>query len=127
MKLSARAYQVNRAILAATFAGIGMLHFLQPEPFVRIVPRRVPYPAAAVAVSGLAEIVLGIGVLPKPTRKFCGWGLLLLLAAVFPANIQMALDWHRAEHPAQWVAWARLPLQPVIGWWVWKTAIAGPE
>ncbi len=119
MRINTRAERWNRLAVALTFAGIGVVHFIAPSSFLRIMPPWVPYPATAVLLSGAAEIVLGIGLLSPRTRLICGIGLMILVVAVFPANVQMTLDWHQAHHPHEWVAWARLPLQAVILWWVW--------
>jgi uncharacterized membrane protein len=69
-------------------------------------------------VSGCAELAGGIGLLAPSAelRRLAGWGLALLLVAVFPANIYMAVA-HVQIHgfPAHpWKAWVRLPLQPLL-------------
>ena len=61
----------------------------------------------------------GLGLLPARTRRLAGWGLLALLLAVFPANVYMALL-HEQLHSPGWLAWARLPLQLPLMWWVWQ-------
>lgn len=86
-------------------------------------PPYIPRHREAVLWSGVAEIVGGAAVVPPATRRFARWWLLGLLAAVFPANLHMAL------HPEQvrgirkvprWLLWARLPLQPLSMLWVWR-------
>lgn len=101
--------------LAALLGGAGILHFVTPGPFVRIVPRRLPYPQALVALSGAAEMGCAALLSIPRTRRLGGWASAALFAAVYPANISMALravgpgsrrpGWYRA------VVWARLPLQ----------------
>ncbi len=108
--------------MAALYIFAGVNHFRKPETYLSIMPPWLPYPAALVAISGIAEILLGILLFPPKTRRPAAWGIILLLIAVFPANIQMALDWHREGHAQEWLAWARLPLQAVLIWWVWKFA-----
>ncbi len=68
-------------------------------------------------LSGAAELAGGLGLLLPATRPAARWGLALLLVAVFPANLDMARDPERFGLPA-WVLWARLPLQPLLIWWV---------
>jgi uncharacterized membrane protein len=81
-------------------------------------PPSIPLPLLCIEVSGVFELLGGIGLL-IPERRIeilTGWGLTLLLVAVFPANIYMAVD-HIKVHgiPSQpWIAWARLPLQPLL-------------
>src|SRR5580658_4100153 len=97
---------------ALFFTGAGILHFRNPEPYVKIVPPFIPWPLAMVYISGAAEIAGGIGLLLTPLRRAAAWGLIALLIAVFPANVYMALD--RVQVTANplpvWLLWARLPL-----------------
>jgi uncharacterized membrane protein len=100
------------AALAALFATSGTLHFCMPRPFERIVPRTLPRKRDLVYASGAAELVCAAG-LPHPrTRGLAGSASALLLLAVFPANVQMALDARRTRSTAYKVATVlRLPLQ----------------
>jgi uncharacterized membrane protein len=107
--------------------GVGIMHFVDPAPFVRIVPPFLPAPLALVYVSGVCEIAGGVGLLPKKTRTLAGWGLIALYVAVFPANIHMALHnipfGDEPVPPA--MLWGRLPLQLVfIAWAYW---VSRPE
>jgi uncharacterized membrane protein len=118
--------RVLRYGLAALFVAAGVLHFVRPEAYLKIMPPFVPWPRAAVLVSGIAEVAGGLGLLWPRTRRMAAWGLVALLVAVFPANVHMAL------HPADvapgvpvWLLWARLPLQPLLVWGVWK--VRGPR
>ena len=108
--------------LALLFLSAGLLHFVRPAPFLRIVPPALPAPGLLVLLSGVAEVAGGLGLLLPATRRLAGWGLLALLVAVFPANVYMVGLASELHLPA-WVLWARLPLQPVLGWAVWRTAL----
>ncbi|MDO7886019.1 DoxX family protein [Hymenobacter cheonanensis] len=108
--------------LALLFVSAGVLHFVRPAPFLRIVPPALPAPGLLVLLSGAAEVVGGLGLLLPATRRLAGWGLLALLAAVFPANVYM-VGLAGALHIPAWVLWARLPLQPLLMWAVWRVAI----
>ena len=106
-------------LLAVFFVVAGAMHFVVPELYARIVPPALPSPRLLVAVSGIAEILGGIGLLVPWTRRAAAWGLVILLVVVFPANIYMAV----AHLPfagffgKSWVQWVRLPLQiPMIAW-----------
>jgi uncharacterized membrane protein len=105
--------------LSALFVTAGVFHFLRPKPFVRIVPPQLPAPEALVAVSGAAEIALGLLLLPHLTRRPAAWGLVALLVAVFPANVYMARIPGGGLGLPQWTLWARLPLQGVLIAWAW--------
>jgi uncharacterized membrane protein len=111
----------------AVFASAGVLHILRPDPFVRIVPAFIPWPLAVVYLSGAAELAGAIGLLIPRLRAAAGWGLIALLVAVFPANVHM-LQLARESNASAWyvaLLWGRLPLQPLLMWWVWRSAIHG--
>ena len=109
-----------RVLLAAFFVGMGILHFALPAPFEAIMPPWLPYPHGLVLLSGAFELGLGLAVLPARTRPWAGVGLVLLLLAVFPANVHMALhEVPAAAPPPRWLVWARLPLQAVFIAWAW--------
>ena len=117
--------RVLRNILATGFIIIGILHFIFPDPFMKIMPHFIPFKKELVCISGLFEILLGLGLLFKSTKKMAGWGLILLLIAVFPANISMAFKNIDFGVIPQWALWLRLPLQFVLMWLVWKAADLG--
>lgn len=113
-----------RWVLSVLFVLAGINHFIVPETYVGMMPDVLPAPLALVYVSGVAEIAGGVGLAIPATRRFAAWGLVALLVAVFPANINMAVnDLPLGERavPA-WALWARLPLQGVlIAWAYWYT------
>ena len=101
----------------------GLNHFRSPQTYLPIMPPYIPWPLAMIYISGVAELLGGIGVLIpnnfvfSRTRVFASWGLVALLFAVWPVHINMCL------HPEQFaqipllVLWVRLPLQiPLIAW-----------
>jgi uncharacterized membrane protein len=109
--------RLGRWAFASLFIVSGILHFVMPKPYIRIVPPMLPRPELLVVISGGAEILGGIGLLIPRLRRPAGYGLALLLVAVFPANIYMAA----AHVPAngllgnRWLQWLRLPVQvPLI-------------
>ena len=116
---------ISRVILAGIFCFAGVMHFVRPAPFVAIVPRWLPAAEALVAISGVAEIAGGVGLLIPPVSRWAGWGLIALLVCVFPANVSMAMNkipWDGKPLP-DWALWARLPLQGVLIAWVWWAAV----
>ena len=110
-------------MLGTSMVAIGISHFTNPEPFIRIVPDYLPAAAALVLVSGAFEIAGGLGVLVRTTRRAAAWGLILLFVAVFPANVNMAMNGIQLEpeNPVPiWALWARLPFQVLFigtAWW----------
>src|SRR5580698_6026039 len=83
---------IGMVLTALFFVAAGTLHFLRPDPYVKIVPPFVPWALGMVYISGVAEIAGGVGILLPVVRRTAAWGLVALLIAVFPANIYMALD-----------------------------------
>jgi uncharacterized membrane protein len=113
-------------LIAILFFSAGVLHFVMPKPFESIVPAWLPSPAALVMVSGVCEILGGVGVLVPLARVAAGWGLIALLVAVFPANVNMLMQAHARHASAGWqlALVARLPLQALLIWWVWREAVS---
>jgi uncharacterized membrane protein len=104
-------------IAGLAMMAIGTGHFVDPAPFVRIVPDALPYPLALVYISGFFEILGGLGLLIPRTRRAAAWGLVALFIAVFPANVNMAINEIQLTPDGDmpvWAMWARLPLQAVF-------------
>ena len=109
----------SRGLLAGFFIAAGVMHFVAPGAYERITPGWVPHPREVVYLSGVAEIAGGAMVLVPHLRPFAGPYLVALLAAVFPANLQMAFEAER-HSIAPALLWLRLPLQPLAMWWAWR-------
>ncbi|MDX2183454.1 MAG: hypothetical protein SFW08_05655 [Gemmatimonadaceae bacterium] len=109
----------------ALFGAAGTAHFIAPAFFDAIVPQWVPMsPRAATLASGVAELAGAIGLVPRATRGAARVGLIALLVAVFPANVQMLLDAIASGAAPLWIAAlvARLPLQWLMIRWVYLAA-----
>ena len=101
-------------LLAGLLAGAGSLHFLVPEPYDGIVPSFLPAPRAWTYGSGVVELLVAAAVAAPRTRRHGATAAAALFVAVFPANVQMAVD--PGDVP-RWLALARLPLQvPLVLW-----------
>lgn len=115
-----------RWILTVLMVAQGANHFVNPDPFVAMMPAELPssWHLALVYISGVAEIAGGLGLILPATRKAAAWGLILLLLAVFPANVNMALNdipLGGRDLPT-WALWGRLPFQILfIAWAYWYT------
>jgi len=109
---------ISRYLLALFFTAAGANHFLSPEVYLAMIPDWLPAPEILNWISGAAEIAGGIAILFQRTRKAAAIGLVLLLVAVFPANLHVAIHgWPGTDLP-QWILLARLPLQLVFIAWV---------
>lgn len=104
--------------LAGIFVVSGVIHFAKPAAYEAIVPRPLPYKRELVYVSGAAEVACAALMLHPRTRRLGGLASAGLLAAVFPANVQMTLDAMRDDTSPGWFkagTVARLPMQlPMI-------------
>lgn len=108
-------------MLGALFILAGINHFIRPQTYHSMMPDYLPWHATLVALSGGAESALGVLVLFRRWRQHARWGLIALLVAVFPANVQMVMHAERYEPIPTWLLWLRLPLQAVLIGWVWWT------
>jgi uncharacterized membrane protein len=116
---------------AALFTSAGVMHFAKPDFFEAIVPDWFPSAKAANQLSGAAEIVLGLGMIASQTRRVSALGLIALTIAVFPANVDMAVNKVEvkpvdgkmtrsvgtSKGPQNWI---RLPMQLPLLWWLWR-------
>jgi uncharacterized membrane protein len=113
---------VSRLSLAAFWLVAGTMHVLRPQFYRPIVPPPIDrWKNEVVAISGVAELAGGVLVLPERTRRLARWYLLLLLAAVYPANVYMALKPERYKKYGPAAAlWGRLPIQFLFAWHAWR-------
>jgi uncharacterized membrane protein len=115
---------VMRWVLTVFMVAAGVNHFISPAAYVAMVPDALPAHALLIQISGVAEILGGLGLIVPRTRRLAAWGLIALFVAVFPANINMAVNDLPlgSHHVASALLWARLPLQLVlIAWAAWFT------
>jgi uncharacterized membrane protein len=113
--------EVLRGVLAAAIIVVGVTHFIRPDQYARIIPPAFPDPIALVYISGVFEILGGIGLLIPWVSVAAAWGLIALFVAVFPANLYQAIHSIPIEgiphHPLLY--WFRLPFQAVLITWAW--------
>lgn len=106
--------------MATAYILAGINHFVHPQTYLAIMPSWLPAHAAFVFISGVLEVILGVLLLPRRTRRIAAWGLILLLIAVFPANVQMLINYYQEGHSNLWLAVMRLPLQLLLIWWAYQ-------
>jgi len=119
---------VKRVLLylqAAFYLFGGTMHFLRADAYLPMMPDYLPAHAELVFLSGVAEVLCGLGLLLPQTRRLAAWGTIALLIAVFPANIHVALHnvpLFGATEGAGALNWVRLPFQAVLMLWAgWYT------
>ena len=114
-----RVRSVGLLLLALFWIVAGLNHFRDPAFYLRIMPPWLPAHEALVAWSGVAEVAGGIAVVIPRLRVLAGWGLIVLLVAIYPANVEMALHPERFPDIPTWALYARLPFQFVFAIWAW--------
>lgn len=108
--------------MAVLYIAAGINHFVHHEFYVKIMPPWLPWHEALVFISGVCEIVFALLLFFPSTRRIGAWCIILLLIAVFPANIQMMVNYLHEHHPRLWLSIARLPLQLLLIWWAYRYA-----
>ena len=106
--------------LAAFFINVGIDHFVNPDFYLSIMPPSFPLHIEAVYISGVFEILGGIGVLIPKFRRFSGWSLVALLIAVYPANIYMAISPDTFPDIPVSALYFRLVLQFIFFYWAYS-------
>jgi len=109
-------------VMVAFYVFAGVNHFLRPAFYVNIMPPYLPWHLELVYLSGIAEIVLGIGLAFPRTRSLAAWGVIALLIAVFPANLHQAINdvpMAGSTESIGVIRWIRLPFQVVFILWAW--------
>lgn len=113
-----RIFRLSLAFMSIFYILAGTLHFIIPEFYLKLMPPYIPYHKFMVFLSGIVEILLGFGLIGKKTRRMSAWGIILLLIAVFPANVHSYLNDVDLGVP-KWALLLRLPLQAVLAYWAY--------
>ena len=106
----------SKFVLAFFLILAGIIHFVKPQIFMKIMPDYIPMHLQMVYISGAVEILCGILLLFPETQKLGAY----LCIAVFPANIEMAKKFYQIHHKYFWLTVLRLPLQVVLIWWAYQ-------
>lgn len=122
-----------RVGLGVFFIVAGLAHFAMPRVYETMMPPWLPAHAALIAISGLAELAGGVGVLTKRFRRSAARGLIALLVVIFPANLHVALDPSAGDAFStatidlpRVLLLLRLPVQALFIAWVWWTCLRPP-
>lgn len=106
-------------IMAIGYVTAGIFHFINPTVYKKIMPSWLPYHFALIYISGVCEIIFGLLLIPEITRPIGAWLIIAMLIAIFPANIQMTINFWGRYNLWFWLSVARLPLQALLIWWAW--------
>ena len=116
--------KIVRYLLGVFFVVAGANHFISPDVYLEMMPSWLPLHGPAVFWSGVAEVAGGLMLFFDRTARVGGIFLILLLVAVFPANVNAAIDpgsvpWLESNDVPSWLLWLRLPLQPLLAVLIW--------
>lgn len=106
-------------LMGVLYVAAGINHFLNEPFYTKMMPAGLPYPVELVYISGVIEILLGIGLFFPFSRRISAIGIVLLLIAVFPANVNMALHYKDWSTGSPLPFYLRLPIQVLLIWWAY--------
>ncbi|RZJ70900.1 DoxX family membrane protein [Flavobacterium sp.] len=110
-------------LMAGLYILAGLNHFRKPRLYARMIPDYLPNPKLLNILSGIAEISLGIGLCIPAVSRYSAVGIIVLLIAIFPANVYMLTNESAALGLPKWVRLVRLPLQLLLIAWAWQYTI----
>lgn len=113
-------YSFGLYFMAALYFAAGIVHFVKPQFYLGIMPRWLPSHGALIWVSGLAEVVLGIGLLSEVTRAWAAWGIIAMLAVFLLVHFDMALTPGAGKGLPTWALWGRIFAQFLLIAWAWR-------
>lgn len=112
-------YPWHLYLMAIMYIVAGIFHFIKPKMYMRIMPRYLPAHKALVLLSGLAEIILGIGLLFPATKDYAIYGIILMLLIFFLVHFYMLSSEKAGAGLPRWALIVRIFLQFIIIWWAW--------
>ena len=114
---------ISWLLLSLLFVAAGVNHFVNPGFYLKITPDFIPWPLELIYLSGVFEVLGGVGVLITHLRRTAGWGLIGLLIAVSPVHFDMLQHSDNFPEVSTGALIARLLLQPLLIAWVWWAAV----
>jgi len=111
--------ELSLYIMASLYIIAGINHFVNPKFYLRIIPLYIPWHKTVNYLSGASEIILGLLLFYPPYSTFAAWGIIVLLTAVFPANIYHLTSTKPGKGIPNWMLSLRLPFQGILILWAW--------
>lgn len=105
--------------MALMYVVAGLFHFIKPRMYMRIMPRYLPAHKALVLLSGIAEILLGIGLCFPETKDLAIYGIILMLLVFLLVHFYMLSSEKAGAGLPKWILIVRIPLQFILIWWAW--------
>jgi len=113
-------YPWHLYLMAALYTFAGIMHFIKPKAYLRIMPRYLPYHKAMVFWSGIAEVAIGIGLCIPATKNIAIYGLILMLIVFLPVHFYMLKGEKESAGVARWKLILRIPIQFVLMYWAYS-------
>lgn len=111
---------ISLGLMVILYLLAGVNHFLNPGFYIEMMPPWFPSHAEIVFLTGILEILFAVFLLPVSTRTYTVYLLIIFLVCIFPANIQMSLNFYHDNNPQFWASLVRLPFQPLLIIWAWS-------
>jgi uncharacterized membrane protein len=108
---------IDLYFMAFMYVVAGLFHFIKPKAYLRIMPRFLPYPKQLVFWSGVAEVMLGVGLLFTSTRNLSIIGIVAMLLVFLLVHFNMLRGKKEAAGVPKWILVLRIPIQFVLIWW----------
>lgn len=106
-------------LMAGMYIVAGMLHFIFPKAYLRIMPKYLPYPKFLVYLSGVVELLLGLALCWPATKDEAIYGIILMLFLFLSVHFHMLSGEKAAAGVPKWILWLRLPLQFGLMYWAY--------
>jgi len=104
-------------LMAAVYIFAGIMHFIKPKVYLRIMPRYLPFHKQLVFLSGIAEVLLGLSLLFRTTKDIALYGIITMLAIFLLVHFYMLSSEKASAGFPKWILLLRLPLQFVLMFW----------
>jgi uncharacterized membrane protein len=111
--------EITLYLMAILYILAGINHFVMPKFYLRIMPPYIPWHNAMNYISGAAEVLLGIFLFIPIYSHFAAWGIIMLLIAIFPANVYHSTNSKAGKGIPKWILYLRLPFQGLLILWAW--------
>jgi uncharacterized membrane protein len=113
---------ISLVVMTVFYIVTGVNHFINPQFYKSVMPAWVPFHDTVIIISGIFEILFALLLIFQSTRRIGAWSIIVLLIAVFPANIQAVVNNIDNDSPLLWMSVLRLPLQVVLILWAYTFA-----
>ena len=113
-------YPWHLYFMGMLYIGAGIMHFIKPEVYLRIMPRYLPFHKPLVLLSGMAEILLGFGLFFKSTKDLALYGIIAMLAVFLLVHFYMLSGEKASAGFPKWLLILRLPLQFALMYWAFS-------